>query len=136
MRHHTALIMAAAALALAMPAAALAAAPANHHYAPATIVTSVYPGTTAVPGACTMTLVSGHVSSFRCPGITQSQATGSRCTLTVAAAPLWTYSCPAGTAGTAVHGAARGAIPSSCKQMMDFGFRSFYACPRSAFTLR
>jgi hypothetical protein len=132
-RIHTAIVTTAAIVAMAVPAVA-GAAPPEHHYVPTAVVTSVYPGTSAVPGSCTMTLIAGHVSSFRCPGSTQSHANGGRCTLNVAAGYLWTYSCPSGKPGGAyVQGVSRGAIPSSCRAMVDSGFRWIYSCPRTAF---
>jgi hypothetical protein len=81
-----------------------------------------------------MTLIAGHVSSFRCPGSTQSHAIGGRCTLTVAAGYLWTYSCPsAKVGGAAAQGASRGAIPSSCRAIAESGYRWIFSCPRAAF---
>jgi hypothetical protein len=132
-RIHTAIVTAAAIVAVAVPAAAWAGAP-EHHYVPTTVVTSFYPGTSAVPGNCTMTLIAGHVSSFRCPGGTQSHAIGGRCTLTVAAGYLWTYTCPSGKeGGVAALGASTGAIPSSCRPIAESGYRWIYSCPRRAF---
>lgn len=132
MRIQTAIVASALAVALAVPVAA-GAAPPQHQYRSATVVTTVHLGTSAVPGACTMTLTDGHVSSFRCPGSTQSHAGAGRCTLTVAAGPLWTHSCPAGKTGSAVESAGRGLIPSSCKAIVDSGYRWVYGCPRGAF---
>jgi hypothetical protein len=131
-RIHTAFVTTAAIVAIAVPAVA-GAAPPEHHYVPTAVVTSFYPGTIAVTGSCTMTLIAGHVSSFRCPGSTQSQASGGRCTLTVAAGHLWTYSCPAKAGGAALQGASRGAIPSSCRTIVMSGYRWTFSCSRTAF---
>jgi len=132
-RIHTALVTAVAIVAVAVPAVARAAPPA-HHYVPTAVVTSFYPGTSAVPGSCTMTLIAGHVSSFHCPGGAQSHANGGRCTLTVAAGYLWTYSCPSVNAGgAAAQGVSRGAIPSSCRSIVESGYRWIFSCPRTAF---
>ena len=133
MRIHTAIVTTAAIVAIALPAVAVAAPP-EHDYVPTAVVTSVYLGTSAVPGSCTMTLIAGHVSSFRCPGGTQSHANGGRCTLTVAAGYLWTYSCPSDKAGgAAVQGVSRGAIPSSCRSIVESGYRWIFSCPGTAF---
>ncbi|HEY7396806.1 MAG TPA: hypothetical protein VH538_00775 [Gaiellaceae bacterium] len=135
MRIQTAIVASAVAVALAVPVAA-GAAPPQHQYRPTAVVTTVYLGTSAVPGACTMTLTNGHASSFRCPGSTATHAGAGRCTLTVAAGPLWTYSCPAGKAGSAAQGAVRGAIPVGCKPLAVSGFRWVFGCLRSALRLQ
>jgi hypothetical protein len=135
-RIHTAIVTAAAIVAVAVPAGAGAAPPA-HQYVPAVVVKSVYLGTTTVPGSCTMTLIAGHVSSFRCPGDTPSHANGGLCTLTVAAGHLWSYTCPADKAGgVVVEGVSRGAVPRSCRAIVESGYRWIYSCPRTAFNGR
>jgi hypothetical protein len=113
-------------LALAGPAVA-AAATSQHQDADSTVVSTVYLGTSSVPGSCTMTLIAGHVSSFRCPGATRRADTAT-CTLTVATSVLWTYSCPGGKTG-----AGKGLIPKSCKMFDMSGYRWTFSCPRSAF---
>jgi len=125
MRTRTSVITAVVALAFAVPAAAWSATP-THHYAPV-VITSVNPGTSAVSGGCTVTMVSGHVSSFRCPGST-FKANSARCTLTVATGRFWTYSCPGG-----VSGVSKGEIPGSCKTTLVTGFVWTFSCPKSAF---
>ena len=87
----------------------------------------MYLGTSSVPGACTMTLIAGHVANFSCPGAARHADAGS-CTLTVASRPLWTYSCPDGKTG-----ASRGFIPKSCKSIDESGYRWTFSCARSAF---
>ncbi|HST16077.1 MAG TPA: hypothetical protein VLK36_00295 [Gaiellaceae bacterium] len=124
MRIHTSIAVAIVTLALAGSAAA---AISQDHSAAPDVVSSVYLGTSAVPGSCTMTLIAGHVSSFRCPGAARHAEAGS-CTLTVAAGALWTYSCPGGKTG-----ASKGLIPKSCKMFDESGFRWTFSCPRSAF---
>ncbi len=126
MRIHASIVTAAVTLALAGPGVA-AAATSEHHDVTPVVVTSVYLGTSSVPGSCTMTLIDGHVSSYRCPGTARQAGPGS-CTLTVAAGHLWTFSCPGGTAGVSV-----GAIPASCKAIDVSGYRWTFGCPRSAF---
>jgi len=135
MRFRTSIITVVAAMALAAPVVAGAATP-EVHYAPvaqvpivaSTVVSTVYPGTSSISGSCTMTLVAGHVSSFRCPGATLA-ANRQSCTLTVASGRLWTYSCPAG-----VHGASTGAIPRSCTTILAAGYFWMFSCPKSAFS--
>jgi hypothetical protein len=125
MRFRTSIITVVVTVALALPAAALSAKPV-HRYAPV-VVTTFYPGTTAISAGCTMTLVAGHVSSTRCPGTTPAAKPGN-CTLTVAAGHLWTYDCPSGASG-----ASTGAIPSSCTEFLDAGYLWSFSCPKSAF---
>jgi len=126
MRIRTSIITVVAAMALAVPAVAVSATTA-HHYVEPVVVSTVFPGTSSISGGCTMTLVAGHVSSFRCPGVTLT-ANRQSCTLTVATGRLWTYSCPSG-----VHGASTGAIPRSCTAILAAGFRWMFSCPKSAF---
>ncbi|HUK96298.1 MAG TPA: hypothetical protein VLV46_01465 [Gaiellaceae bacterium] len=133
MRIHTSLMTAAVALVLAVPGVAVAAT-ASHHYVPTIVQTTVDPGTTAVSAGCTMTIVAGHVSSFRCPGYSVHQASQGLCTLNVAAGTLWTYTCPSDTGGPAIQGASRGVIPAGCTPFVDVGFRWLFSCPRKAFT--
>jgi hypothetical protein len=123
-RIYASIAVAVVSLALAGSAAASIS---KHMDADSTVVSSVYLGTSSVPGSCTMTLIAGHVSSFRCPGATRHANAGS-CTLTVAAATGWTYSCPDGKTG-----ASKGLIPKSCKMFDESGYRWTFSCPRSAF---
>jgi hypothetical protein len=117
-----------AAVTFALAGSAVAsAATARHDDAAPTVVSTVYLGTSSVPGSCTLTMIAGHVSSFSCPGSIKRVAPGS-CTLTVAAGSLWTYSCPGGTAGSS-----KGAIPASCKAVDESGYRWTFSCPRRAF---
>lgn len=125
MRIHTSIVTAAVTLALAGPAVAGAATMQRHSVVP-TVVSTVYLGTSSVPGSCTLTMTAGHVSSFRCPGSLRHADPGS-CTLTVAAGRLWTYSCPGGS------GVSRGAIPPSCRAIDESGYRWTFSCPRGAF---
>ena len=97
----------------------------RHSVAP-TVVSTVYLGTSTVPGSCTLTMTAGHVSSFRCPGSLRHADPGS-CTLTVATGRLWTYSCPGGS------GVSGGAIPASCRAIDESGYRWTFSCPRGAF---
>jgi hypothetical protein len=132
-RIHTALVATAAAVVLAVPAVAGAAMP-NHHYAPTVVMSSVDPGTSSVSGSCTVTMLEGHPSNFRCPGSTVRQASPGKCTLTVAVGYLWTYSCPSlATGGAQVQGASRGPIPASCTAIVESGYLWMFSCPRSAF---
>lgn len=134
MRVHTTLVTATAILALAVPVAAGAAPPANHHYAPTAVVPSVQLGTSAAAGACTLTMIDGHVWGYRCPGSTVTRAGPGRCTLTVAVGYLWTFGCPAATTGgQTIEGAARGAIPRGCTPIRETGYLWKFGCPRSAF---
>ena len=125
MRFRTSIITVVVTLALAVPAVALSAAP-THRYAPV-VTTTFYPGTTAISAGCTMTLVAGHVSSFRCPGASPTAKPG-RCTLTVPSGHRWTFDCPSGASGDST-----GAIPSSCTTILDTGYLWMFSCPKSAF---
>jgi len=127
MRIRTSIIAAVAAAALAVPAVA-ASATAAHHYVQPVVVSTVYPGTSSISGGCTMTLVAGHVSSFRCPGSTNTVNQRS-CTLTVAADRFWTYSCPGGVQGTSTGRA----IPRGCIAVRATGYLWTFSCPKSAF---
>jgi hypothetical protein len=127
MRIRTSIITVVAAMALAVPAVA-ASATAAHRYVQPVVVSTVYPGTSSISGGCTMTLVAGHVSSFRCPGSTFTTNRQS-CTLTVATGRLWTYSCPGGVQGVSV-----GAIPGTCRATLVTGYLWMYSCPKSAFS--
>jgi hypothetical protein len=131
-RIHTSLMTVAVALVLAVPAVAVAAT-ANHHYVPTVVQAPVNPGTISGSAGCTVTMVAGHVSSYRCPGYSVHQASQGRCTLTVAAGALWTYTCPSDSGGQAFQGASHGAIPSSCRGFLDAGFFWMYSCPSKAF---
>ena len=126
MRLRTSIITTAVVVALAVPAIAASATP-KHRYSPV-VVTTVYPGTSAISGSCTVTMTAGHVSSFRCPGST-TKVSGNRCTLTVATGRLWTYSCPSG-----VSGSSQGRIPGSCTAIVETGFLWTFSCPKSAFS--
>ncbi len=135
MNIHTSLVATAVAVVLAVPAVAGAATP-RHHYVPMVVVSPVNPGTSAVSGNCTLTMIDGHPGNFRCPGSTVRQASPGKCTLTVAVGYLWTYSCPSdSTSGSSsvVQGASRGAIPRSCTAIVQSGYLWMYSCPRSAF---
>jgi hypothetical protein len=131
-RIHTSLVAAAVAVVLAVPVVAGAATP-KVHYAPTLIGSPVHPGTSAVSGSCTVTVIEGHPSNYRCPGSTVRQAGPGKCTLTVAAGRLWTYSCPSNSATSAVQGDSKGAIPASCTAIVESGFFWMFSCPRSAF---
>ncbi len=124
MRIHTSIVTAVVTLALAGPAVA-GAATMQRPVVPS-VVSTVYLGTSSVPGSCTLTMTAGHVSSFRCPGSLMHADPGS-CTLTVAAGRLWTYSCPGGS------GVSSGAIPASCRAIDESGYRWTFSCPRGAF---
>jgi hypothetical protein len=125
MRFRTSIMTVAVTVALAVPAVAGSAVP-KHHYAPV-VVTTLYPGTSSISDGCAMTLVAGHVSSFRCAG-SAPRANPGRCTLTVATGRLWTYSCPSGRSG-----ASTGAIPSSCNPFKETGSLWMFSCPTGVF---
>jgi hypothetical protein len=138
-RIHTAIVTTAAIVAVAVPAVAVAvpvvdgAASPEYHSVPTAVVTSFYPGMSAVSGRCMMTLIAGRISGFRCLGGTQSHVNGGRCALT-APGYLWEYSCPSDKAGSAaVWGGSGGAIPNGCRSIMESGYRWIYSCPRTAF---
>jgi hypothetical protein len=130
-RIHTSLVATAVAVVLAVPVVA-GAATTNHHYVPTVVASPVNPGTSSVSGKCTLTMIDGHPSNYRCPGSTLRQASLGMCTLTVAVGYLWTYSCPSGSS-SAVQGASRGAFPQSCTAIVESGYLWIYSCPRSAF---
>ena len=138
MKIHTLIVTAAVALSLAVPAVAGAAHGKLQRVDP-TVVTSVYPGTSAISGSCTLTHTADYFWSYQCPGGTGGSSTGlvqgvagqvttSTCTLTVASGSLWTYSCSNG-----ISGMSRGTIPSGCSTTLASGYRWMFSCPGSAF---
>jgi len=92
------------------------------------------------PAGCTLALTEDYLWGYSCTGdsnatvhaVSAAQAPTVFCTLTMAAQRFWTYSCPRGKSGSAPaarSGTSSGAIPQSCKTILETGYLSMFMCP-------